>query len=111
MSETNVGWTGDKTRNPNAEPAPVGDSLASGDCFASRHIGPDAREARAMLEVCGFDSMEALMGQTVPESIRLRRRSSFRRRAARPKPWRSFVSWRPGIRSGAPISAWVIPSA
>lgn len=40
------------------------------DKFVNRHIGPDADEARAMLEAIGFDSMEHFMEAVVPESIR-----------------------------------------
>ena len=40
------------------------------DQFASRHIGPDADEARAMLKTIGFDSMDNFMGAVVPDSIR-----------------------------------------
>ncbi|SVC44102.1 uncharacterized protein METZ01_LOCUS296956, partial [marine metagenome] len=40
------------------------------DQFANRHIGPDADEARSMLEAVGFDSMENFMGTVIPESIR-----------------------------------------
>lgn len=38
--------------------------------FVNRHIGPDAGEARAMLEELGFGSMEDFMEAVVPESIR-----------------------------------------
>ncbi|HYE94646.1 MAG TPA: aminomethyl-transferring glycine dehydrogenase [Rubricoccaceae bacterium] len=40
------------------------------DCFANRHIGPDAPEERAMLEALGFDSLEGLAAAAVPSSIR-----------------------------------------
>ena len=40
------------------------------DHFAARHIGPDAAEARAMLEVLGHDSMEGFIDTVVPPSIR-----------------------------------------
>ncbi len=40
------------------------------DQFANRHIGPDADEARAMLEVIGADSMEAFLETVVPAAIR-----------------------------------------
>ncbi len=41
------------------------------DVFAERHIGPDEREIREMLEVVGARSLEELIEQTVPASIRL----------------------------------------
>ena len=40
------------------------------DQFANRHIGPDADEARAMLEVIGHESLEGFMATVVPETIR-----------------------------------------
>ena len=43
------------------------------DWFASRHIGPSAAERDAMLQVIGATSLDALVGETVPASIRLAR--------------------------------------
>ncbi|SVB67040.1 uncharacterized protein METZ01_LOCUS219894, partial [marine metagenome] len=40
------------------------------DHFAARHIGPDAAEARTMLEALGHDSMEGFIDTVVPPSIR-----------------------------------------
>ena len=40
------------------------------DRFATRHIGPDAAEARAMLEVLGADSLEGFIESVVPAAIR-----------------------------------------
>nr|WP_220792723.1 aminomethyl-transferring glycine dehydrogenase [Gluconacetobacter aggeris] len=42
------------------------------DAFCARHVGPGARDVAAMLEVVGAGSLDALMEQTVPASIRLR---------------------------------------
>src|SRR5689334_6223026 len=41
--------------------------------FIPRHIGPSADEQREMLQTLGFDSLDAMIDATVPESIRLRR--------------------------------------
>ncbi|WP_341503036.1 aminomethyl-transferring glycine dehydrogenase [Gallaecimonas sp. GXIMD4217] len=41
------------------------------NAFIDRHIGPDAAETEAMLEVLGTDSVDALIEETVPASIRL----------------------------------------
>jgi glycine dehydrogenase len=41
--------------------------------FVPRHIGPSAAETQEMLETLGVKSLDALIDQTVPESIRLRR--------------------------------------
>jgi len=40
------------------------------DIFAHRHIGPDAAEARAMLEVIGHESVENFIDAVVPAGIR-----------------------------------------
>jgi glycine dehydrogenase len=40
------------------------------DDFASRHIGPDAQEVRAMLDVLQLSSLESLVAQALPASIR-----------------------------------------
>jgi glycine dehydrogenase len=41
--------------------------------FAARHIGPNGPEIGRMLRAVGADSLDALLDETVPESIRLRR--------------------------------------
>src|SRR3954469_23338740 len=38
--------------------------------FVRRHIGPSARDVTAMLEAVGANSVDALMAQTLPASIR-----------------------------------------
>jgi glycine dehydrogenase len=44
--------------------------LGPSDTFVSRHIGPSDDEIKAMLEVVGVASLDALIDQTVPRSIR-----------------------------------------
>ena len=39
--------------------------------FTSRHIGPDQSELKEMLETVGVDSIDNLVQEIVPESIRL----------------------------------------
>ncbi|MGD0768329.1 MAG: aminomethyl-transferring glycine dehydrogenase [Tepidisphaeraceae bacterium] len=46
--------------------------LASTDEFARRHIGPSEADLREMLDTLGVSSLEELIDQTVPESIRFR---------------------------------------
>ncbi|MFZ4588940.1 MAG: glycine dehydrogenase (aminomethyl-transferring), partial [Terrimicrobiaceae bacterium] len=41
--------------------------------FANRHIGPDEKEIAAICVAIGATSLDALLDETVPESIRLRR--------------------------------------
>jgi glycine dehydrogenase len=41
------------------------------DRFAPRHIGPSSDETRAMLEVVGAPSLDALVDEAIPASIRL----------------------------------------
>ncbi|HDZ56445.1 MAG TPA: glycine dehydrogenase (aminomethyl-transferring) [Pseudomonas xinjiangensis] len=43
--------------------------LEQTDAFLRRHIGPDAAEQQAMLETLGVESLDALITQTVPNSI------------------------------------------
>ena len=45
-------------------------NLNNTDSFSSRHIGPNARETKKMLDVIGIGSVEALISETVPSSIR-----------------------------------------
>ncbi len=40
------------------------------DSFASRHIGPNTNEIEQMLKVLGFSTLDALIEQAVPPSIR-----------------------------------------
>ncbi len=44
------------------------------DTFVRRHLGPQQAEVRQMLATLGLDSLEDLVRQTIPESIRLGRR-------------------------------------
>ena len=46
-------------------------ALLGTDDFVGRHIGPTAAEQARMLAVLNVDSIETLLGQTVPASIRL----------------------------------------
>src|SRR6185369_1478010 len=42
------------------------------DTFASRHIGPNADDVRAMLDTLGHASLDQFIDAVVPEAIRLR---------------------------------------
>jgi glycine dehydrogenase len=48
-------------------------TLAANDTFPRRHVGPDEAHQGEMLALLGAPSLDALMGETIPESIRLRR--------------------------------------
>jgi glycine dehydrogenase len=48
-------------------------SLEHPDHFAARHIGPDEHDIAEMLRVVGAKSLDDLIEQTIPASIRLRR--------------------------------------
>ena len=50
--------------------APLARPFAWTDRFVTRHIGPNAAEVRAMLKVCGLESLDDLVAKTVPASIR-----------------------------------------
>ena len=47
--------------------------FAHTDTFVRRHIGPDEGEIREMLETLGYPSLDALIDDTVPASIRMER--------------------------------------
>jgi glycine dehydrogenase len=53
-------------------PSPAA-SLAPGDAFVPRHVGPDGAEIRQMLDLLGAPSLDALVDETIPAGIRLRR--------------------------------------
>ena len=44
--------------------------------FTHRHTGPDSADQKAMLDTLGHDSLDDLVNQTVPESIRLKEPAS-----------------------------------
>ena len=48
-------------------------SLVHPDRFALRHIGPNEEEVAEMLRVVGAASLDELIDQTIPSSIRFRR--------------------------------------
>src|SRR5882672_8143578 len=50
--------------------APLKHTTDTATSFARRHIGPSPRDISAMLETVGANSLDALMGQTLPSSIR-----------------------------------------
>jgi glycine dehydrogenase len=63
-------------RSPRSAAAPAAPSApVSGrqTHFASRHIGPRARDIEAMLGLVGYASLDALADAVVPDDIRLRR--------------------------------------
>src|SRR5687767_15827146 len=72
--------------------------------FESRHIGPDARQVQEMLKVIKAASLEELIAQTIPASIRLKNELSlpaakseyqflqdFKKVASRNKVFKSFI--------------------
>ena len=46
--------------------------LENNDAFIGRHIGPNASQTAAMLEVLGVSTLDELIGKTVPDAIRKR---------------------------------------
>ncbi|MFN8458627.1 MAG: aminomethyl-transferring glycine dehydrogenase, partial [Anaerolineae bacterium] len=80
------------------------DLLRPLDTFARRHLGSPGLNVERMLEVIGVDSLDELIDQTVPASIRLDRplrlpdalselevRNDWRDLAAKNKAYRSFI--------------------
>jgi glycine dehydrogenase len=48
-------------------------ALDDAGSFIQRHIGPTTDEVREMLDTLGYDTLDALIDATIPESIRFRR--------------------------------------
>ena len=42
------------------------------DHFLSRHIGPSDEDIKKMLDIMGLDSVEKLLNETIPKTIRLK---------------------------------------
>uniref|UniRef100_A0A672J184 glycine dehydrogenase (aminomethyl-transferring) n=1 Tax=Salarias fasciatus TaxID=181472 RepID=A0A672J184_SALFA len=74
------------------------------DDFTERHIGPGEREKREMLDALGLESIDQLIENTVPSSIRMQRSmklddpvceneilESLQKIAAHNKVWRSYI--------------------
>ncbi len=55
-----------------SEASSVANALNPSDTFPRRHIGPDANDIRAMLDAIGCDSLDDLIDETIPESIRFK---------------------------------------
>jgi glycine dehydrogenase len=79
-------------------------SLEHPDRFPSRHIGPDEHDVAEMLRVVGAKTLDELIDQTIPASIRLRRELNLpaalsehellelaRGLAEKNEVWRSFI--------------------
>jgi glycine dehydrogenase len=49
-------------------------NLSSTDSFATRHIGPNEADLQKMLHTIGVSSLDELIDQTVPSSIRLKKK-------------------------------------
>jgi len=85
-------------------PSPIESFLQPGDTFVHRHIGPDEADVAEMLRVVRAASLDELIDQTVPSSIRLRRPLALpaaktehelleaaHEIAAKNEIWRSFI--------------------
>ena len=93
------------TSSPAARPAaPATAPLAHPDRFVRRHVGPGAAEQTAMLRTLGVASLDALIAETVPASIRLRKPldlpapltehevlAALRGLAGKNRVWRSYL--------------------
>ena len=56
--------------------------------FEARHLGPDAADVSAMLAALGYDSVEALVDDVVPPSIRMMGTFQTRTQMAARRPTR-----------------------
>ena len=82
---------------PHDSPEPAaGAFLRPTDTFPRRHIGPDAEQVGSMLDVVGVATVEELMGQTLPASIRLERPLALEPAATE----REFLDDLRGVASG-----------
>jgi glycine dehydrogenase len=61
---------GEPRAEPGRRPAAPGAVLSPTDTFVRRHLGPSEDEVRQMLETVGVGSLQELVAETVPESIR-----------------------------------------
>ena len=55
-----------------AAPMPPQSPLEHPDRFVRRHIGPDEQEVAEMLRTVGAASLDELIEQTIPKTIRVR---------------------------------------
>ena len=80
------------------------DDLLDAQAFAGRHIGPDANDERAMLDCLGLASLQALIDEALPASIRqsaalelpaprteTEALAELRALAARNQVWRTYI--------------------
>ena len=78
--------------------------LAHPDVFVRRHIGPSPEEQASMLKAMGLESLDALVSETVPASIRMKKPLALppglteaalleraRELGARNEVWRSYL--------------------
>jgi glycine dehydrogenase len=63
----------DTLSNPHPEAPDAQDLITPADSFLRRHLGSSDGEVDAMLESCGFETLDALIAATVPDAIRLAR--------------------------------------
>ena len=55
-----------------SDPRPMQDHFPALDTFATRHIGPRGEDLAAMLKEVGAASLDALIDEAIPASIRLK---------------------------------------
>jgi hypothetical protein len=75
VGEVGAGLKVNGTKQVKASANPVSplDLLKSSDSFANRHLGPKGAKVEHMLEVLEVTSLDALIEQTIPQTIRLNR--------------------------------------
>jgi glycine dehydrogenase len=56
-----------------AEASTVATTYTAATSFIPRHIGPTPQDTRAMLDLLGYDSLDAMIDATIPDRIRLKR--------------------------------------
>ena len=64
----------DAKKTPAQRAAPETPLFSHPDLFAQRHIGPGPEEARTMLQLLGYPSLDALIDEAIPNGILGQRR-------------------------------------
>jgi len=76
--------------------------------FANRHIGPSEADIKHMLKLSDVDSISQLIGETIPEKIRLDKPLDL------PLPLQKMIIWKisvlllPKMRFSGHLSGWGI---
>ena len=74
--------------------------------FIQRHIGPTVQQQTDMARAIGYDSLDALIDDTVPSAIRRQQPMQLPGAQTEQQVSRGCANWPAAISSTAPSSAW-----